>query len=108
MTHLTANSWARNWGHLGRNTWLEIDLLVLDDRERCLPHSYVLVRTDPSMELTVSFFPETLRSLVGDGSYPPPTINLTPLAMLKRKRQTRLGEIADVQEGELPQRKKVN
>ncbi|CAD6587454.1 MAG: hypothetical protein TREMPRED_004760 [Tremellales sp. Tagirdzhanova-0007] len=33
------------------------------------------------------FFPETLRSLVGDGSIPPPLLNCTPAALRKRRRE---------------------
>lgn len=36
-----------------------------------------------------SFFPETLRSLVGDGTIPPPLLNCTPAALLRRKRELR-------------------
>ncbi|WVR03902.1 hypothetical protein IAU60_000901 [Kwoniella sp. DSM 27419] len=44
-------------------------------------------------------FPETLRSLVGDGSLPPPLLNCTPAALLRRKRELR--EAA--QDGETPE-----
>ncbi|WWC87778.1 uncharacterized protein L201_002670 [Kwoniella dendrophila CBS 6074] len=37
----------------------------------------------------ICFFPETLRSLVGDGSLPPPLINCTPSALMRRKRELR-------------------
>ncbi|WWD16590.1 hypothetical protein CI109_101018 [Kwoniella shandongensis] len=44
-------------------------------------------------------FPETLRSLVGDGSIPPPLLNCTPAALLRRKR-----ELKEMQEkGETPE-----
>lgn len=34
----------------------------------------------------ILFLPETLRSLVGDGSLPPPLLNCTPAACLRRRR----------------------
>ncbi|ORY29520.1 major facilitator superfamily domain-containing protein [Naematelia encephala] len=34
----------------------------------------------------ICFQPETLRSLVGDGSIPPPLLNCTPAALLRRRR----------------------
>ncbi|RSH94560.1 hypothetical protein EHS25_004364 [Saitozyma podzolica] len=37
----------------------------------------------------IFFFPETLRSLVGDGSLPPPLLNCTPAALVRRKRELR-------------------
>ncbi|OCF58020.1 hypothetical protein L486_04047 [Kwoniella mangroviensis CBS 10435] len=37
----------------------------------------------------IFFFPETLRTLVGDGSLPPPLINCTPAALMRRKRELR-------------------
>ncbi|EIW66819.1 hypothetical protein TREMEDRAFT_13664, partial [Tremella mesenterica DSM 1558] len=37
----------------------------------------------------ILFLPETLRSLVGDGSIPPPLINCTPAQLIKRKRHLR-------------------
>ncbi|WRT65600.1 uncharacterized protein IL334_002545 [Kwoniella shivajii] len=47
----------------------------------------------------IFFFPETLRALVGDGSLPPPLLNCTPAALLRRKR-----ELKRLQEnGEIPQ-----
>lgn len=40
----------------------------------------------------ILFLPETLRSLVGDGSLPPPLLNCTPAACVRRKR--RGGQVA--------------
>lgn len=39
--------------------------------------------------LFLFFFPETLRSIVGDGSIPPPTLNASPIMILQRKRKER-------------------
>ncbi|WWC60193.1 uncharacterized protein I303_102758 [Kwoniella dejecticola CBS 10117] len=47
----------------------------------------------------IFFFPETLRALVGDGSIPPPLLNCTPAALMRRKRA-----LKDLEErGENPQ-----
>jgi hypothetical protein len=42
--------------------------------------------------LIYSLLPETLRSLVGDGSIPPPALNCTPQAYRRRKREKRQAE----------------
>ncbi|WWC68737.1 uncharacterized protein I206_102671 [Kwoniella pini CBS 10737] len=47
----------------------------------------------------IFFFPETLRALVGDGSVPPPLLNCTPAALMRRKRE--LKELSE--KGEDPQ-----
>jgi hypothetical protein len=39
--------------------------------------------------LTASVFPETLRSIVGDGSIPPPTLNSSPIMIVQRRRMER-------------------
>lgn len=35
----------------------------------------------------ILFLPETLRSLVGDGSLPPPILNCTPMAYYRRRKR---------------------
>lgn len=47
---------------------------------------WVLLYATTTIVLMDSFMPETLRSLVGDGSIPPPTFSMSPM-MLFRKRQ---------------------
>jgi len=39
--------------------------------------------------LMSSLLPETLRSLVGDGTIPPPLLNCTPQAYRRRRREER-------------------
>ncbi|KAL1410207.1 multidrug transporter [Vanrija albida] len=41
------------------------------------------------------FFPETLRSLVGDGSIPPPLLNASPVQMYQRWKRTAEPELVD-------------
>lgn len=58
----------------------------------------------------ISIMPETLRSLVGDGSIPPPTLNCSPMVMYKRRQMAKAAMKAG-EEGEhveRPPRKKVS
>ena len=84
-----------SWTGTGRSVcWdlgLAINLLVLDHILRCRPRSGHLVSSLAKSRilnilLSSSLLPETLRSLVGDGSIPPPMINCTPM-MYRRRRQ---------------------
>lgn len=38
-----------------------------------------------------SFYPETLRSIVGDGSIPPPALNASPMVLYHRHQQKKAG-----------------
>jgi hypothetical protein len=88
--------------------------LVLDYRDGCHSgSSHIVGLTDyrsSLTKLTSSFMPETLRSLVGDGSIPPPPLNMSP-PMLWRHRQTKHKLAKAGEEGEhidRPPRKKVS
>ena len=88
-----AESRAAAWRHLCVYPRVEVNLLVSGHHVRSSPRADALARTDLGFhvqaDLTnwLSFFPETLRSLVGDGSIPPPLLNCTPAVLLRRKRE---------------------
>lgn len=63
------------------------NLLVPHYLLRCGTRTSSLVSTLLGYSLTISLLPETLRSLVGDGSIPPPMINCTPQAYRRRRRE---------------------
>lgn len=88
---LTVHSRTGTWWSVFWNVGLEIYLLVLDHILRCRPStgrvvSAVVKLLGRRKMLNRSLLPETLRSLVGDGSIPPPMINCTPV-MYRRRRQ---------------------
>jgi hypothetical protein len=69
------------------------DILVPHYLLRCSPPTSSLVSTLPRIRsLTISLLPETLRSLVGDGSIPPPMLNCTPQAYRRRRREEKQAE----------------
>lgn len=86
---LTALSRPGAWWGLCRDIGLAVYLLVLDDILRSSPRPCSLVSLLSCASRPAdapSLLPETLRSLVGDGSIPPPMINCTPM-MYRRRRQ---------------------
>ncbi|KAM0753667.1 MFS general substrate transporter [Meredithblackwellia eburnea MCA 4105] len=46
----------------------------------------------------ILFYPETLRSLVGDGSIPPPALNTSPIILLQRRNMARKAKTEEEQE----------
>ncbi|KAG8990670.1 hypothetical protein FRB94_013187 [Tulasnella sp. JGI-2019a] len=50
---------------------------------------FLTISTGVVLVPLILFFPETLRSLVGDGSIPPPTLNSSPIMLIKKRRMAR-------------------
>ncbi|KAG8992036.1 hypothetical protein FRB94_012033 [Tulasnella sp. JGI-2019a] len=50
---------------------------------------FLTISTGVVLVPLILFFPETLRSLVGDGSIPPPTLNSSPVMLVKKRRMAR-------------------
>ena len=56
--------------------------------------------------IVFSFMPETLRSLVGDGSIPPPPLNMSPPMFWRYRKAKKHGE--EVEKVDRPPRKPVS
>lgn len=61
-----------------------------------------MLRAEPGQETDSSFMPETLRSLVGDGSIPPPPLSMSPgmywhQRQMEKERKARGEEIEHVE-----------
>lgn len=70
---------------------MEKYFLVFGHCGRCRPDTFNLVSPSnvsrPHDGLThISFLPETLRSLVGDGSIPPPSLSASPVELYQRRK----------------------
>ncbi|WVQ77779.1 hypothetical protein IAR50_007469 [Cryptococcus sp. DSM 104548] len=71
---------------------------------------FLVIATCIALIPLVLFMPETLRSLVGDGSIPPPPLNTSPIVLIQKHNAARKAAAADsppepVEEFERPPRK---
>ncbi|EIW69113.1 hypothetical protein TREMEDRAFT_31494 [Tremella mesenterica DSM 1558] len=70
---------------------------------------FLTIATGVVLVPLIFFLPETLRSLVGDGSIPPPALNCSPGVLLQRRRMQKANDdLAPEEHIERPPRKKVS